>query len=354
MKCNICNECLDNKNANYIHGHLLKHANKLNRKYIELRVEYLLYNFPEFSTKESFEQIYNETSIPMFKKKYNIGQNDIFTLCNYYNIIPRNIKEANKSGGLCQKHIIESNLKKYGTTNVLSKGTPIYEKRNRTVQEKYGVSNVFAIEEIKNKLNSDDFWIEKYGLTLSEFRSKIQKEQWNTLSDDEKTDWLERSIHKPGVDRFETIKHNSHSTSSIEKQVKKFLIDLDYDFIQQKRLLISKRRYYYYDLCIDSLKLMIEVNGSYWHANPRIYKKDDLINYPGYSITAYEKWQKDILKEDYALKNGYRVITIWDDELKNCTTAEQFKQLLFQKLTELENNGYSYLSGRNPEQFKKI
>lgn len=61
--------------------------------------------------------------------------------------------------------------------------------------------------------------------------------------------------------------------SSIEKQVKKFLIDLDYDFIQQKRLLISKRHYYYYDLCIDSLKLMIEINGSYWHANPRIYKK---------------------------------------------------------------------------------
>ena len=94
---------------------------------------------------------------------------------------------------------------------------------------------------------------------------------------------------------------------------------------------------------------MIEINGSYWHANPRIYKKDDLINYPGQTITAFEKWQIDILKENFALKNGYRVIAIWDDELKNCTTAENFKDLLLQKITELENNGYAYLSGRNPE-----
>lgn len=347
MKCNICNECLDNKNANYIHGHLLKHANKCGCDYIKLRIEYLLYNFPEFSSKELFEQIYNKTSIPMFKKQYNLGQNDIFTLCNYYNIIPRNIKEANKSGGIAQKHIIETNLKKYGTINVLSKGTPVYEKRNKTVKEKYGVSNVFEIKEIKDKINSDAFWLEKYGLTMHDFKSKIAKEHYESLSDDEKTEWLERTIHKPGIDRFKTIKHNSHSTSNIEKQVKKFLIDLDYNFIQQKRLMITARRYYYYDLCIEPLKLMIEVNGSYWHANPKVYKKDDLINYPGYTITAFEKWQNDILKEDFALKHGYRVIVIWDNELKTCLTAEMFKNLLLQKLSELEINGYSYICGRN-------
>lgn len=354
LTCNICNECFDKCNKDYICGHLKIHSKKLNKDYNIIRIEYILFNFPDFNSKEKFEKIYNENSIPDFKKKYNLGQNDLKRLCEHYNIKRRTIQDTNGSGGMCHIRAEKTNYEKYGAKNVLSKGTLIYEKRNKTVQEKYGVSNVFEIKEIKDKLKSDEFWLEKYGLTISEFKSKIAKEHYNLLSDDEKTEWLERTIHKAGVDRFKTIKHNSHSTSSIENKVKKFLIDLDYGFIQQKRLQIKSRRYYFYDICIEPLKLMIEINGSYWHANPQIYKKDDIINYPGYSITAYEKWQNDILKEDYAIKNGYRVIVIWDNELEKCKTTEQFKLLLFQKLTELENNGYSYLSGRNPEQFKKI
>jgi hypothetical protein len=47
--------------------------------------------------------------------------------------------------------IKETNLKKYGAINPLSKGTTPFEKRNRTVKEKYGVDNVFQHTDIKQK-----------------------------------------------------------------------------------------------------------------------------------------------------------------------------------------------------------
>lgn len=51
-----------------------------------------------------------------------------------------------------KQKVISTNLKKYGTENVLSKDSLIYIKRNETVLEKYGKTNVFSVPEIKTKI----------------------------------------------------------------------------------------------------------------------------------------------------------------------------------------------------------
>lgn len=58
---------------------------------------------------------------------------------------------------------------------------------------------------------------------------------------------------------------------------------------------------------------IIEFFGDYWHANPRIYKEDDIMigGLPASAI-----WERDNKKlEDLKLK-GYSVIIVWEDEYR--------------------------------------
>lgn len=69
------------------------------------------------------------------------------------NIPVRNVKQSHYMDGYKSK-IEETNLKKYGAINPLSKGTLPYKKRNKTVKERYGVDNVFQHAEVKEKIRS--------------------------------------------------------------------------------------------------------------------------------------------------------------------------------------------------------
>jgi hypothetical protein len=69
------------------------------------------------------------------------------------NIPVRNVKQSHYMGGY-KNRIEKTNLKKYGAINPLSKGTVSYEKRNKTVKEKYGVDNVFQHTDVKEKIRN--------------------------------------------------------------------------------------------------------------------------------------------------------------------------------------------------------
>lgn len=70
-----------------------------------------------------------------------------------FNITVRNVKQSHYMEGY-KDRIEKTNLKKYGAINPLSKGTTPFEKRNKTVKEKYGVDNVFQHTDIKEKIRS--------------------------------------------------------------------------------------------------------------------------------------------------------------------------------------------------------
>lgn len=67
------------------------------------------------------------------------------------NIPVRNVKQSHYMDGY-RNRIEKTNLKKYGAINPLSKGTISFEKRNKTVKNKYGVDNVFQHPEVKEKI----------------------------------------------------------------------------------------------------------------------------------------------------------------------------------------------------------
>ena len=55
---------------------------------------------------------------------------------------------------------------------------------------------------------------------------------------------------------------------------------------------------------------IIEFNGDYWHCNPKIYSRD-FVN-KRLNMTAEDIWNKDHIKEECAIRNGYKYLVVWE------------------------------------------
>lgn len=67
------------------------------------------------------------------------------------------------------------------------------------------------------------------------------------------------------------------------------------------------------ELNIDK-KIVIEINGDYIHANPKIYQPSDIIKIMGKCYTAQEKWDYDKQRKSFLESLGYCVIVIWESD----------------------------------------
>ena len=75
---------------------------------------------------------------------------------------------------------------------------------------------------------------------------------------------------------------------------------------------------YLYDFTDESNKKMIEYNGDQYHANPKIYEKNDMPHpyHKNKNFTAEKIWEKDNHKLSMANKHGYEVLVIWDSDYR--------------------------------------
>jgi hypothetical protein len=89
---------------------------------------------------------------------------------------------------------------------------------------------------------------------------------------------------------------------------------------------------YILDYYIEEIKVCIEFNGDYYHANPRKYPPD--FEFPEFSkskiITSKDIWEKDKLKKDLLLKEkGIKTIVIWEDDYtRNKDNKEYYKKII--------------------------
>lgn len=72
-----------------------------------------------------------------------------------------------------------------------------------------------------------------------------------------------------------------------------------------------------FDFVVVDNKKIIEFNGDKFHANPKIFKEND-IPIKFLKNTAKEIWEHDIIKNEKAKEKGYDIKVIWESEyLKN-------------------------------------
>jgi len=165
-----------------------KNINELPIK--DLKKMYLVHNVPELFEYDNLIENYinKQMSLPDIKREFNISYATTLFMLNYYNIPTRSRSEAFKS---CNKKRKQTNLQKYGAENVLGKDTIIYHKRNETMKSKYGVYNAFQIPEVIGKINDDNYYLEKYGMTLSELRKENALKFWESLEGEERKKFIE-------------------------------------------------------------------------------------------------------------------------------------------------------------------
>jgi len=295
------------------------------------RIEKLHNKFPTI-TKEYLYDLYvvKQKSLPIIYKECGIDFRACCDLLNYYKIPIRTRSQARQCDA-GKERVVNSFKEKYGVENP-SQLEWVKRKKENTFKKHYGVDNIWKSKEYYEWLN--DYMLIHYGVKrLSPngwgWKNASQKRKderikklwdgrdkwWASLTDEEK------SVMMAKLCSLNTL------TSKIETRVSDAL----------NRLHITYRRWIpiginNFDFKLDNSNLLIEVNGDFWHANPKKYKSDDVVPFPHKSIKACELWKKDEKKRLTAESNGYRMITIWEDELKDMTDRK-LEDWLLQKIT---------------------
>ena len=86
-------------------------------------------------------------------------------------------------------------------------------------------------------------------------------------------------------------------------------------------------RNYQYDFIIKGKRILVEVNGDYWHGNPNKFNLDGSDGKRKLNDIQIAKIETDELKLEFAKSHNFEVIYIWEEEINNC----DFSKLYFLK-----------------------
>jgi len=248
----------------------------------------------------------------------------------------------------------ETNIDRYGGTgNPLSSGSTAKDKRDQTVVQRYGATNIFGSDWFKANITYNDaFWIEKYGIPRQEVIREHGISVWRSYSEDEKNLRVEKASSLAKIncqarrgmslgeyqsmigkeawanlspsERKQRIKNYIPLNGGISKLETRLLDVLEtMHAINRQKSISDGRIRKIYDAHIIGTNILVEINGDYWHANPMIYCSGDIISYPGGKILVDEIWQRDIHKKELAEAYGYKVITIWEAEINQSNDIVQ-------------------------------
>lgn len=288
--------------------HIYYCSQKTTEEKSEIKFLFLKKNFPDLSEKCVIEKVYETKSLPDIKKSFDIDFKSFIFLLDYFGIKKRNISESYKL--ISKTKYRKTCQDRYGVDNV-SKSELIKNRKKETFLKNYGVDNIFKDDSFKRWILDNNFAWNNLSDEGNAERVKKQtesiKKYWNNLTDEQKA-----KIHT----------HNG--TSSLESKISEALNYMSISYSTQFPL-----RGKVFDFLLRDSKILIEVNGDYWHCNPSIYKQDDLVSHPSGKIKALQIWKKDEDKRLKAESEGYKVIYIWEKEIKE---SEDIYKLIQEKI----------------------
>lgn len=295
-------------------------------------------------TKELLEELYLVEGMSIREIVEYTGLHSpkpLHRLFKEFGIIKRNSKErANQPRKLEQAK--KTSLERYGHEWHLTKGSPCRSKLEETLKEE-GITNVFQRAEIKEQ--SKETCIEKYGVPYYVVTQEAieRRKQWcleeygvenpfqaEPIKNKSKTTCMEKygvehyaqtqeskdrhiitSLKNHGV-IYPFLKNNTNRNTFISRKVENELKILEVNYLKEQP--IGK---YYVDFLLPDHKLVIETYGDFWHANPKKYSADCVLNFPNGKITAKEKWDYDKKREQFIIDSGYSIIVLWEHDINH-------------------------------------
>jgi hypothetical protein len=307
--CFICNIVIGIHDGHHLYSCAKKHNLILPKEDIKFKQISHMVDFE--ITKEYFLKRYieEEWSLVDFKENHGLDYKSTLFLLGYLGIPTRSVVVATNNKRTREKYKTTC-IEKYGVENV-SQNTEVKEKKCRTFIAHYGVDNIWKSKDYyrwlyeymvlkygKGSLSNKNgqlnvWWSQQSKEYKKQVRNKLKVgyDKWyNNLSDEQIIAYnISRSRHLVGF-----------QVSKLESRIATLLVELGIPFKHQ--FWVKQRSY---DFKIHGLKLLLEINGDFWHANPEIYKADDILNHPQ-KISAKDIWEKDKNKTEIANSYGFR------------------------------------------------
>src|SRR3990167_1835517 len=162
----------------------------------------------------------------------------------------------------------------------------------------------------------ENHWVKKEG--AEEVIENIQEKRKETMKGKVIIPW---NKGKTGIYSAETIEKIREAArrqfhekrirkTGIEEKIEDFLRELKIKF--RYSFILEKRQF---DFVLWDFRLLIEVQGDFWHGNHELYgegkKKGPLREHQ------IQKQKVDLLKAEIAIKNGYSILSIWENDIEN-------------------------------------
>ena len=258
-----------------------KHNIKKKTKYFKIE------DLSEDSVEDILNNI-NNFSFSYFEKKYNTTEKVLRNLLRKHNITKVRAKTFQKENEWSSDEL-KILLENYEFHNNLELCKLLPKRTERAIAKK-----MYSLELYRESPWSDS------EVNLLKKLSHLPYDNLAFL--------LERSV--------KAIKHKylslklplKRSETTIEYFVKNFLISANIPFVFNTQL--TKDFKYRPDFCISSKKVIIEVQGDYWHANPLLYDEDDC------TLSQIASKEKDAIKKEYYESLGYTVVYVWESDIK--------------------------------------
>lgn len=215
-------------------------------------------------------------------------------------------------------------------------------KVKQTVFEKYGVSVVSQAPEIKEKIKESFSKNPKPPrIVTNETKAKnslASKNNWKNPEYRKNTSVsLKIACNKPEErerrsrvqkEKWKLIKENNepapfYQSSKLHMSIREELNLSAYGFLSEQII-----DWYVADELHPDRKIIIEINGDFWHANPDKYSENDIIKAPGETFVAGDKWKKDMEKYKKYIELGYELIVIWESDYKEDKSLTSYKEQL--------------------------
>ena len=194
----------------------------------------------------------------------------------------------------------------YGNTNGFKKGTIPWNKGKQNPNRKYNIPC-----KICGKDSTSGRCQKCFLSTISSKLTgrKLSKETKDKISKYQKSIQKGRKIRK--------------KDTLIEIKIRNFLDILKIPYMAHKYIEIPHG--YQCDTFIEP-NIVIECDGDFWHANPKIYKNNNLKD--------YQKKQriKDKIRNKEMKTRGYKVLRMWQNEINNMDIIN-FRRKLYEFLS---------------------
>lgn len=265
---------------------------------------------------EEAEELFKEINKDTLEKRINTNSKIHEANPNYYKENSRNCKEYYIKRGMSEEEAIanvETVMKEIHTKSTFKRvnNKEKYRDSYNTTLEFY-IKRGMTEEEATVALSKRQSTFSKEKC-INELGEKLGREKWINRQERWQKTLTENGNVKGG---FSKISQNLFF--DILKKYNKKDSEHVFFWLKNKEFSLKDKSIFLYDFTDMKTKKIIEYNGDQYHANPNIYDADDFPHpyHKTHNYCASKIWEKDEIKKQLAIENGFEILVIWDSDYR--------------------------------------